>query len=96
MLKKHLFQIFIVFSLLFNVQASLAHGIEHHDHDVHDHDSEVYHDCEDCVLKQQVLKSTLVPQSSNFKCEFENEFFDNYQSRILFSETFVAYQSRAP
>ena len=53
MFKKNLYLFLILVSLLFNVQTSFAHDIEHQYHDTH---ADSFHDCEDCTLKHQVLK----------------------------------------
>jgi len=93
MLKKYLYLVLILFSLLFNVQASFSHDIEHH---YHDEDSHSLHDCEDCVLKHHVLKSALPSNLTKFSFDSAHEFFENYQLKNFFAEHFVAYQSRAP
>ena len=93
MFKKNLYLFLILVSLLFNVQAGFAHDIQHQYHDVN---NEASHDCEDCTLKHQVLKSTLLFKASKFHLANEDKFFDNYQLKNLFSLSFVAYQSQAP
>ena len=93
MFKKNLYLFLILVSLLFNVQTSFAHDIEHQYHDTH---ADSFHDCEDCTLKHQVLKSILLNVSASLQFVDENEFIDNYQFQNLFAESFVAYQSRAP
>ena len=85
--------LFLVFlSLLFNIQLGFTHDVEHINHDHHESSLE----CEDCLLKHNLVKSTNLNTAFDFKTPDHISLNDNYLINNNIVYTFVAYQSRAP
>ena len=67
MLKKTLFLLLALFTLMINSHASIQHDVEHHYHDEHNsHDHDADHDvendfntsnCEQCLLEHSITES---------------------------------------
>ena len=106
MLKKNLFLLLALFTLMLNSHASLQHDIEHHYHDEHDsHDSHDSHDiknnlntvnCEQCLLEHSIAESNHVQNSVKFVFPNENIFHSALFSKSISSKLFRVYQARAP
>ena len=105
-MKKNLSLIFVLLSLLANIQIGFTHDIEHQYHDNVHHD-DVHHDdvhsqnlieCEDCtfVVTDHSAKTTNLSSSFDFSLDQSYQISDNYLARDSFSLGLVAYQSRAP
>lgn len=96
MFKKNLYLFVVLFSLLFNVQAGLTHGVEHINHIDHGHHEDSSMECEDCLLNHLLVKSK--DSSNDFDLNFPNNsnLFDNYNLSKSFTYIFVAFQSNAP
>jgi len=105
-MKKNLSLIFVLLSLLANIQIGFTHDIEHQYHDDIHHD-DVHHDdvhsqnlieCEDCtfVVTDHSAKTTNLSSSFDFSLDQSYQIIDNYLARDSFSLGLVAYQSRAP
>ena len=94
--KKNLYLFVVLFSLLFNVQAGLTHGVEHINHIDHGHHEDSSMECEDCLLNHLLVKSK--DASNDFELNFPNNsnLFDNYNLSNSFTYIFVAFQSNAP
>jgi len=92
LLNKNL-SVFLVFlSLLFNIQLGFTHDVEHINHDHHESSLE----CEDCLLKHHLVKSTNLNTEFVFKTLDHTSLNDNYLINKNIVYTFVAYQSQAP
>ena len=105
-MKKNLSLIFVLLSLLANIQIGFTHDIEHQYHDNVHHD-DVHHDdvhsqnlieCEDCtfVVTDHSAKTTNLSSGFDFSFDQSYQISDNYLARDSFSLGLVAYQSRAP
>ena len=105
-MKKNLSLIFVLLSLLANIQIGFTHDIEHQYHDDIHHD-DIHHDdvhsqnlieCEDCtfVVTDHSAKTTNLSSSFDFSLDQSYQIIDNYLARDSFSLGLVAYQSRAP
>ena len=92
MLKKNIIIFSFFLSLLFNIQIGFTHGVEHINHNHHESGLE----CEDCLLKHNLVKSPDLTNSSNFNFSNHNNHNESYSknNNIVFS--FVAFQSNAP
>ena len=101
-MKKNLSLIFVLLSLLANIQIGFTHDIEHqyHHDDVHHDDvhSQNLIECEDCtfVVTDHSAKTTNLSSSFDFSLDQSYQISDNYLARDSFSLGLVAYQSRAP
>ena len=106
MLKKTLFLLLALFTLMLNSHASLQHDIEHHYHDEHDsHDSHADHDaknnlntanCEQCLLEHSIAESNLVQDAVKLTLPNVNIFHSALLSKSISSKLFRVYQARAP
>ena len=109
MLKKTLFLLLALFTLMINSHASLQHDIEHHyhhEHDSHDsHDSHADHDvknnlntvnCEQCLLEHSIAESNHLQNAVKFVFPNENIFHSTLFSKSISSKLFRVYQARAP
>ena len=84
---------FVVFlSLVFNIQLGFTHDVEHINHDHHESSLE----CEDCLLKHHLVKSTNLITAFDFNFNDHTSLNDNYIINNNIVYTFVAYQSQAP
>ena len=84
---------FIVFlSLVFNIQLGFTHDVEHINHDHHESSIE----CEDCLLKHHLVKSTNLVTAFDFNYLDHPRLNDNYSLSNNLTYTFVAFQSNAP
>ena len=106
-MKKNLSLIFVLLSLLANIQIGFTHDIEHQYHHDDVHHDDVHHDdvhsqnlieCEDCtfVVTDHSAKTTNLSSSFDFSLDQSYQINDNYLARDSFSLGLVAYQSRAP
>ena len=101
-MKKNLSLIFVLLSLLANIQIGFTHDIEHqyHHDDVHHDDvhSQNLIECEDCtfVVTDHSAKTTNLSSGFDFSLDQSYQIIDNYLARDSFSLGLVAYQSRAP
>ena len=106
MLKKTLFLLLALFTLMINSHASLQHDIEHHYHDEHDsHDSHADHDdknnlntanCEQCLLEHSIAESNHVQDAVKLTLPNVNIFHTALFSKSISSKLFRVYQARAP
>ena len=106
MLKKTLFLLLALFTLMINSHASLQHDIEHHYHHEHDsHDSHADHDvknnlntvnCEQCLLEHSIAESNHLQNAVKFVFPNENIFHSTLFSKSISSKLFRVYQARAP
>ena len=105
-MKKNISFLFVLLSLLFNIQVGFTHDIEHKYHD-DDHHDDVHHDdvhnknlieCEDCTFTVTDHSAKTTNFSSSFDFSFDQSFQinDNYLLRDAFSPGIAAYQSQAP
>ena len=92
MFKKSIITFLVFLSLLFNIQLGFTHDVEHINHEHHESSLE----CEDCLLKQNLVESTDL--TSDFYNDNLNDsnLNDNYDLSDSFTYIFVAYQSNAP
>ena len=100
-MKKNLSLIFVLLSLLANIQIGFTHDIEHQYHDDVHHDdvhSQNLIECEDCtfVVTDHSAKTTNLSSGFDFSLDQSYQIIDNYLARDSFSLGLVAYQSRAP
>ena len=100
-MKKNLSLIFVLLSLLANIQIGFTHDIEHQYHDDVHHDdvhSQNLIECEDCtfVVTDHSAKTTNLSSGFDFSFNQSYQIIDNYFARDSFSLGLVAYQSRAP
>ena len=93
MFKKNIHLFLVLFALLFNVQASLSHDVEHAFHEIN---KDIGHDNEDCLLKHNLVTSNGLEKSLNFYLASGNIFLENNQVTNVLAARFSAYQSRAP
>ena len=93
MIKKNIQLFIVLFALLFNVQASLSHDVEHVFHGAN---TELEHDNEDCLLKHNLVTSNGLEKSYRFDFSSENGFSDNNKVTSFLVARFSLYQSRAP
>lgn len=93
MFRKNIHLFLVLFALLFNVQASLSHDVEHVFHEAN---NETGHDSEDCLLKHNLVTSNGLEKSLNFYLASENIFLENNQVTNVLVARFSAYQTRAP
>ena len=109
MLKKTLFLLLALITVMINSHASLQHDIEHHyhhEHDSHDsHDSHADHDvknnlntvnCEQCLLEHSIAESNHLQNAVKFVFPNENIFHSTLFSKSISSKLFRVYQARAP
>ena len=103
MLKKTLFLLLALFTLMLNSHASLQHDIEHHYH--HEHDSHADHDvknnlntsnCEQCLLEHSIAESNHVQEAVKLTLPNVNIFHSALFSKSISSKLFRVYQARAP
>lgn len=103
MLKKTLFLLLALFTLMLNSHASLQHDIEHHYHD--SHDSHADHDaknnlntanCEQCLLEHSIAESNHVQDTVKLTLPNVNIFHSALFSKSISSKLFRVYQARAP
>ena len=103
MLKKTLFLLLALFTLMLNSHASLQHDIEHHYHD--EHDSHADHDaknnlntsnCEQCLLEHSIAESNHVQEAVKLTLPNVNIFHSALFSKSISSKLFRVYQARAP
>ena len=103
MLKKTLFLLLALFTLMLNSHASLQHDIEHHYHD--SHDSHADHDaknnlntanCEQCLLEHSIAESNHVQDIEKLTLPNINIFHSALLSKSISSKLFRVYQARAP
>ena len=90
-LKKNLYIFAVLFSLLFNIQAGFTHDVEHINHESH-----ASLDCKDCILKDNLVKSSDFSNPFSFDFSNHTNLNSNYLVNNNIVYTFVAYQSRAP
>jgi hypothetical protein len=100
-MKKNISFLFILLSLLFNIQAGFTHDIEHQYHDDTHHD-DAYNknliECEDCTFTVTDHSA----KTTNFSFKFDFSFDQSFQSNTIYlvRDTFflgtAAYQSQAP
>jgi len=93
MIKKNIQLFIVLFALLFNVQASLSHDVEHVFYDAN---TELEHDNEDCLLKHNLVTSNGLEKTFRFDLSSENGFSDNNKVTSFLVARFSLYQSRAP
>ena len=103
MLKKTLFLLLALFTLMLNSHASLQHDIEHHYHD--EHDSHADHNaknnlntsnCEQCLLEHSIAESNHVQDTEKLTLPNVNIFHSALLSKSISSKLFRVYQARAP
>ena len=105
-MKKNISFLFVLLSLLFNIQVGFTHDIEHQYHDDIHHD-DIHHDdaynknlieCEDCTFTVTDHSAKTTNFSSKFDFSFDQSFQinDNYLVRDTFFLGTAAYQSQAP
>ena len=106
MLKKTLFLLLALFTLMINSHASIQHDVEHHyhnEHNSHDHDAD--HDvendlntsnCEQCLLEHSITESPHVQDVVKLVLPNENVFHSALFSKSIASKIFRVYQARAP
>ena len=105
-MKKNISFLFVLLSLLFNIQVGFTHDIEHQYHDDIHHD-DAHHDdaynknlieCEDCTFTVTDHSAKTTNFSSKFDFSFDQSFQinDNYLVRDTFFLGTAAYQSQAP
>jgi len=92
MIKKSIITFLVFLSLLFNIQLGFTHDVEHINHDHHESSLE----CEDCLLKHHLVKSTNLITAFDFNFNDHTSLNDNYIINNNIVYTFVAYQSQAP
>ena len=105
-MKKNISFLFVLLSLLFNIQAGFTHDIEHQYHDDAHHE-DAHHDdahnknlivCEDCTFTVTDHSA----KTTNFPSKFDFSFDQSFQSNTIYlvRDTFflgtAAYQSQAP
>ena len=110
-MKKNISFLFVLLSLLFNIQVGFTHDIEHQYHDDIHHDDthhdDAHHDdaynknlieCEDCTFTVTDHSAKTTNFSSKFDFSYDQSFQinDNYLLRDAFSPGIAAYQSQAP
>ena len=93
MFRKNIHLFLVLFALLFNVQASLSHDVEHLFHEAN---NEIGHDSEDCLLKHNLVTSNSLEKSLDFYLASGNIFLENNPVTNVLVARFSAYQSRAP
>ena len=106
MLKKTLFLLLALFTLMINSHASIQHDVEHHYHDEHNsHDHDADHDvendfntsnCEQCLLEHSITESPHVQDVVKLVLPNENVFHSALFSKSIASKIFHVYQARAP
>ena len=106
MLKKTLFLLLALFTLMINSHASIQHDVEHHYHDEHNsHDHDADHDvendlntsnCEQCLLEHSITESPHVQDVVKLVLPNENIFHSALFSKSIASKIFPVYQARAP
>ena len=106
MLKKTLFLLIAIFTLMINSHASIQHDVEHHYHDEHNsHDNDADHDvendfntsnCEQCLLEHSITESPHVQYVERLVLPNENIFHSALFSKSISSKRFRVYQARAP
>ena len=106
MLKKTLFLLLALFTLMINSHASIQHDVEHHyhnEHNSHDHDAD--HDvendfntsnCEQCLLEHSITESPHVQDVVKLVLPNENVFHSALFSKSIASKILRVYQARAP
>lgn len=105
-MKKNISFLFVLLSLLFNIQVGFTHDIEHRYHDDTHHD-DAHHDdaynknlieCEDCTFTVTDHSAKTTNFSSKFNFSFDQSFQSNttYLVRDTFLLGTAAYQSQAP
>ena len=105
-MKKNISFLFVLLSLLFNIQAGFTHDIEHRYHDDTHHD-DAHHDdaynknlieCEDCTFTVTDHSAKTTNFSFKFDFSFDQSFQSNtiYLVRDIFFLGTAAYQSQAP
>ena len=105
-MKKNISFLFVLLSLLFNIQLGFTHDIEHQYHDDAHHD-DAHHDdaynknlieCEDCTFTVTDHSAKTTNFSSKFDFSFDQSFQSNtiYLVRNTFFLATAAYQSQAP
>ena len=92
MFKKSIITFLVFLSLLFNIQLGFTDDVEHIDHRYHDSSLE----CEDCLLKHHLVKSTNLITAFDFKTHDHTNLNDNYFLSNNIAYVFVAYYSNAP
>ena len=106
MLKKTLFLLLALFTLMINSHASIQHDVEHHYHDEHNsHDHDADHDvendfntsnCEQCLLEHSITESPHLQDVVKLVLPNENIFHSALFSKSIASKIFPVYQARAP
>ena len=106
MLKKTLFLLLALFTLMINSHASIQHDVEHHYHDEHNsHDHDADHDvendfntsnCEQCLLEHSITESPHAQDVVKLLLPNENIFHSTLFSKSIASKIFRVYQARAP
>lgn len=83
----------VVFALLFNVQASLSHEVEHF---FHESSNDAQHECDDCLLKNHLAASNDQPKMQALFPSISNAYsLEGYLgNQRLFR--FATFQSQAP
>ena len=106
MLKKTLFLLLALLTLMINSHASIQHDVEHHyhnEHNSHDHDAD--HDvendfntsnCEQCLLEHSITESPHVQDAVKLTLPNVNIFHTALFSKSISSKLFRVYQARAP
>ena len=106
MLKKTLFLLLALLTLMINSHASIQHDVEHHyhnEHNSHDHDAD--HDvendlntsnCEQCLLEHSITESPHMQDVVKLVLPNENIFHSALFSKSIASKIFRVYQARAP
>lgn len=92
-IRKNLHLFIVLFTLLFNVQVGLTHDVAHV---CHESDNQNIDNDENCLLKNNVTKSTDLSKKFHPDISNENQFHDNYYLSTQLAYRFVAYQSQAP
>ena len=106
MLKKTLFLLLALLTLMINSHASIQHDVEHHYHDEHNsHDHDADHDvendfntsnCEQCLLEHSITESPHLQDVVKLVLPNENIFHSALFSKSIASKILRVYQARAP
>ena len=100
-MKKNISFLFVLLSLLFNIQLGFTHDIEHQYHDDAHHDDAHNKNlivCEDCTFTVTDHSA----KTTNFSSKFDFSLDQSFQSNTIYlvRDTFflgtAAYQSQAP
>ena len=109
MLKKNLFLLLALFTLMINSHASIQHDLEHHyHHEEENHDGHTCHheddtptdlntsNCEKCLLEHSITEAGYIHVPENFTYPNASIFYSALFTKSILSKIFLVYQSRAP